>query len=243
EIIRDETQIEMGIKNLEGAQSIDLERNRGEMLTQIGKLENQNETHEFKEALELYVKPRGTWNVPTIKIIKASDGKKEEKMDYEARKGDEVRGDEVRDGDEIREGDVEEVVNRFLTSKERLTSHDKEILEDAANEFLIKPENKSLIKTVNGFFEPENQLTLEEINVLNGAVYQFFTLKDKNTVKILEMGLNEFLGTPKEKVLKNIICNLPESLFVFESKLSLKNKLYLVLVHITTDVDVEGLKE
>ncbi|CAG8625899.1 35547_t:CDS:1, partial [Racocetra persica] len=212
-IIRDETQIEMGMKNLEGAQSIDLERNRGEMLAQIGELEKQNETPEFKEALELYFKPRGTWNVPIIKDL----------------------GDKKVMNFEKIEGDVEKVVDYFLTSKDKLTPHDKEILEDKATEFLIKQENKSLIEKVNSFFEPVNQLTLENINVLNVAVDQFLTLKDKNAVKILEKGLNEFLGSPKESVLKNVVSNSSESLF--------KNKLYSVLVHITTKEDVEVLKE
>ncbi|CAG8723937.1 21633_t:CDS:2, partial [Dentiscutata erythropus] len=182
-----------------GAQSIDLERNRGgEVLAQIGELENQNEIHEFKEALELYVKPRGTWNVPTI-------NKKEE-------------------------GDVEEVVNRFLTSKDRLTSHDKEILEKAANEFLIKQKTTLLIETVNSFFEPENQLTIEDINILKVAANQYLALKDKKALKLLEMAVNEFLESPKEGVLKDAIFENP---LVLENELSLENK--LDLGHLATE--------
>ncbi|CAG8710031.1 9426_t:CDS:1, partial [Gigaspora rosea] len=191
------------MKNLEGAQSSDLERNRIEMLAQIGKLENQNETHEFKEALELYVKPRGTWNVP---IIKTLDSK--EKMDYE----------------KMEEGDVEKVVDRFLTSKDKLTSHEKEILENAANEFSIKQESELLIKTVNSFFEAENKLTLGDLRFLNVAVNQFLALKDKKALKLLEMAVNEFLESPKESVLKNAICNFFENTLVLEDKLSLNNK-------------------
>ncbi|CAG8469105.1 17115_t:CDS:10, partial [Gigaspora rosea] len=138
-IVRDETQIEEGMKNLEGTQSSDLEGNRsGEILAQIGELENQNETHEFKKALELYVKPRVTWNVP---IIKTSDGQKE--MDDEKKE----------------EGDVEVV----------------------------------------------NQLTLEDISGLNVAANQFLALKDKKAPKFLELAVNEFLESPKEGTLKDII--------------------------------------
>ncbi|RIB11495.1 hypothetical protein C2G38_2145554 [Gigaspora rosea] len=208
------------MENLEGAQSTDLESNRGgEILAQIGELENQNETHEFKEALELYVKPRGTWNAP---IIKALDGKK--KMD-----------------DEKKEGDVEEVVDRFLTSKDKLTSHDKEILEDAGNEFLIKQDNTLLINTVNRFFLMENQLTLEEISVLNVAANQFLALKDEKAPKLLEMAVNEFSESPKESVLKNAICNFFENTLILADKLSLKNK--LDLGHQITSEDEQTLKE
>ncbi|KAF0446147.1 NACHT domain-containing protein [Gigaspora margarita] len=218
-IIRDETQIGKGMKNLEGAQLSDLESNRGgEILAQIGELENQNETHEFKEALELYVKPRGTWNVP---IIKTLDGKEE--MD-----------------NENKEGDVEEVVDRFLTSKDKLNSHDKEILEDVANEFLIKQDNALLIKTVNNFFEAENKLTLEDLSFLNIAADQFLALKNKKALKLLEVAVNEFFESPKERALKDVIYNLLES--TFEKKLSLgnvqslKNKRALVYQMTTEDV-------
>ncbi|CAG8803209.1 341_t:CDS:1, partial [Gigaspora rosea] len=57
--------IEKGIGQLKGAQQIELETDRREMLAQIGDLQNQylkelNEDNEFKEALDLYVKPCGT---------------------------------------------------------------------------------------------------------------------------------------------------------------------------------------
>ncbi|KAF0529281.1 NACHT domain-containing protein [Gigaspora margarita] len=204
-IIHDEIQIEERMKNLEGAQSSDLERNRIDMLAQIGELENQNDTHEFKEALELYVKPRGKWKVPIVKTLASK-----EEM-YET----------------LKEGDVEKVVNRFLASKDKLTSHDKEILENAANEFLIKQENALLIKTVNNFFEAENKLTLEDLNLLNIAANQFLVLKDKKALKLLEIAINEFSESPKERVLKNAICNFFENTLVLEDKLSLKNKLDL----------------
>ncbi|KAF0529286.1 NACHT domain-containing protein [Gigaspora margarita] len=194
------------MKNLKGAQSSDLERNRIETLAQIGKIENQNETHEFKEALELYVKPLGTWNVPVIKTLD-----NEEKIDHEKKE----------------EGDVEEVVDRFLTSKDKLNSHDKEILEEAANELLIKQDNTLLIKTVNSFFEAENKLTLEDLSFLNVAANQFLALKDKKALKLLEIAVNEFLESPKESVLKNAIYNFFENTLVLEDKLSLNNKLDL----------------
>ncbi|KAF0391986.1 kinase-like protein [Gigaspora margarita] len=145
-IIRDEAQIEEGMKNLEGAQLSDLESNRGgEILAQ------------------------------------ASDGKKEI---------------------ENVEGDVQEAVDRYLTSKDKLTSHDKEILEDAANEFLINQENTLLIKKVN-------------------------TLKDKKSSKASGDGGNAFLESPNERMLKNAIYNFLENTLVLEGKLFLKNKLIL----------------
>ncbi|KAF0391983.1 hypothetical protein F8M41_010708 [Gigaspora margarita] len=155
------------MKHLEGAQSSDLESNRGgEILAQIGELENQNETHKFKEALELYVKPQGTWN-------------------------------------------------------DKLSSHDKEILEDAANEFLIKQDKTLLIKKTNRFFELENKLTLENISVLNVVANQFLALKNKKVLKLLEMAVSEFLKSPKEDALKDIISNLLKS--SIKRELSLKN--------------------
>ncbi|CAG8567812.1 8430_t:CDS:1, partial [Gigaspora rosea] len=236
---------EKGIESLKKAQRNDLERSRGEMLAQIGELKNQysedlnethefkeldelknqyledlNETQEFKEALELYVKPQGKWNVP---IIKTLAGKEE--MDSE-----------------IKEGDIEEVVNGFSTSRDKLTLHDKEILEKAANEFLDSKEKKSLIQTVNSFFVPENQLTLEDINSLSVAANQFLALKDKKALKLLEMAIIEFLESSKdERVLKNTIRNFLESPFVLGNKLSLGNK--LALINQLTTEDVESLKE
>ncbi|CAG8490680.1 44440_t:CDS:1 [Gigaspora margarita] len=202
------------MKNLDGAQSSDLESNRGgEVLAQIGELENQNETHEFKEALELYVKPRGTWNVTIFKIL---DGKEEMV-------------------DEIKEGDVEKVVDRFLASKDKLTSHDKEILEETANEFLINQDNTLLIKTVNNFFGAENKLILEDLNFLNVAANQFLALKDKKALRLLEMAINEFSESPKEGALKNAICN------VLESKRSLADYLDLGL-QITSEDEQTLLK-
>ncbi|CAG8739305.1 40495_t:CDS:1 [Gigaspora margarita] len=237
--------VEKSIESLKRAQWIDLERSRGEMLAHIGELKNQysedlnethefkeldelkhqyledlNETHEFKEALALYVNPRGTWNVP---IIKTLAGKEE--MDSETK-----------------EGDIEKVVNDFLTSRDKLTSHDKEILEKAANEFLDSKEKKSLIQTVNSFFVPENQLTLEDINSLNVAANQFLVLRDKKALKLLEMAINEFLESSKdERVLKNTIGNFLESPFVLGNKLSLGNK--LALINQLTTEDVKSLKE
>ncbi|CAG8577275.1 27182_t:CDS:1 [Gigaspora margarita] len=201
------------MKNLKGAQSSDLESNRsGEILAKIGELENQNETHEFKEALELYVKPRGTWN-----------GKDDEKKE---------------------KGDVEEVVDRFLTSIDKLTPHDKEILEDTANEFLIKQNKRLLIIKINSFFEPENQLTFADINVLNVAADQFLALKDKKAPNLLAMAVNEFLKSSKEGALKDIISNLLESSIKREP--SLKNepsyKRNLDLVHQITIEDERTLK-
>ncbi|RIB09876.1 kinase-like domain-containing protein, partial [Gigaspora rosea] len=204
-IIRYEKQIEERMENLKGAQSSDLERNRLEMLAQIGELDNQNDAHEFKEALELYIKPQGTWNVPIIKILDSKEEMDEKKV----------------------EGDVEEVVNRFLTSKDKLTSDDKVILEDAANEFLNKQDNELLIKTFNDFFEAENKLTLEDLSLLNSAVNQFLALKDKKALKFLEMAVNEFSESLKESVLKNAICDFFENTLVLEDKLSLKDKLDL----------------
>ncbi|CAG8785093.1 25573_t:CDS:2, partial [Gigaspora margarita] len=215
--------IEEDMKNLEGAQSSDLKSNRsGEILAKIGELEDQNETHEFNEARELYVKPRGTWTVP---IIKTSDGKEE--MDDEKKE----------------EGDVEKIVNRFLTSKDKLTSDDKEILEDAANEFLDKQDNTLLIKKINCFFEPENQLTLENISALNIAADQFLALKSKKAPMLMMMAANEFLESPKEGALKAIISIRLES--SFERELSLKNetsfKRNLALVHQITIEDEKAL--
>ncbi|KAF0483886.1 NACHT domain-containing protein [Gigaspora margarita] len=221
--ITDEKQIEEGMKNLEGAQSSDLKSNRsGEILAKIGELEDQNEAHEFNEARKLYVKPLGTWTVP---IIKASDGKEE--MDDEKKE----------------EGDVEKIVKRFLTSKDKLTSHDKEVLEDAANEFLDKQDNTLLIKKINGFFEPENQLTLEDRGALDIAADQFLALKGKKALMLLMMAANEFLESPKEGALKAIISIRLES--SFERELSLKNetsfKRNLALVHQITIEDERAL--
>ncbi|RIB06066.1 hypothetical protein C2G38_2047087 [Gigaspora rosea] len=119
------------MKNLEGTQSSDLEGNRsGEILAQIGELENQNETHEFKKALELYVKPRVTWNVP---IIKTSDGQKE--MDDEKKEEEDERTLTKASKDK----------DLITTANELLTLKAKEVLETAVNELLILKRKKVLL--------------------------------------------------------------------------------------------------
>ncbi|CAG8760149.1 1223_t:CDS:2, partial [Racocetra persica] len=219
---------EHNIKHLKEAQQLVLKQSRGELLSELGGLdelknrylEDLNETCEFKEALDLYVKPRGTWSVP---IIKPLDGKEE--MGYE-----------------VKEGDIEQVVMGFLTSRDKLISNDVEILEKAANKFLSSKERKPLIEKVNSFFALENQLTLEDINFLKVAINQFLALKDQKALKLLEMAINEFLESSKnERVLKNTIHKFLESPLVLENKLSLKNKLDLIN-QITKD-DVITLKE
>ncbi|RIB20173.1 hypothetical protein C2G38_2035470 [Gigaspora rosea] len=179
--------------------------NRGEILAQIGELQNQylkelNEDNEFKEALELYVEPRGTWRVPIIN---------EKEMNE-------------------KDGVVKKVVTDFLTSKDKLTSNDKGCLENEANTFLCSQKTELLINKVNGFFKSENQLTLEDVNVLKVAANQFLALKDKKALKLLEIAINEYLESSKdERVLKNAICNFLESPYVLERKLSKENKLVL----------------
>ncbi|KAF0498859.1 NACHT domain-containing protein, partial [Gigaspora margarita] len=208
QIIVDEERIKTGIGQLKGKQQIELEMNRGEMLAQIGELQNQylkelNEDNEFKEALELYVEPRGTWRVPII-------NEKNEK---------EMKG---------KEGVVKDVVNDFLTSKDKLTSDDKESLENEANKFLCSQKTELLVNKVNSFFKPENQLTLEDENVLKIAANQFLALRDKKALKLLEIAINQYLESSKdESVLKNAICNFLESPYVLECKLSKENKLVL----------------
>ncbi|CAG8461802.1 8213_t:CDS:2 [Dentiscutata erythropus] len=205
-----------------------MEESRGDMLSQIGELENLNETHEFKEALELYVKPQGTWSVP---IIKTLDNKEIYVMDNEKR-----------------DGDVEKIVINFLSSKDKLTSNDKQILEAAANDFLISQKKELLINKVNSFFNPENKLTLEDIDALDVAINQFLALKDKKALRLLEMAINGFLESSKnESVLKNAICNFLESPLVLENKLSLENVLFteskLALGNQITIEDVKALKK
>ncbi|CAG8670440.1 8164_t:CDS:2, partial [Gigaspora margarita] len=195
------------------------DRIREENLTQIGELKGQflEDLNEFKEDLELYVKPRGAWKASTL-------GGKEE----------------------MKKGDVEKVVYDFLTSKDKLISQDKEQLKDAFAEFLITGENTSLIKTVNRFFVPENQLTLEDIGVLNVAANQFLALNDKKALKLMKMAINEFLELPKESVLKNSIRNFMASPFALENNLSLENEIFikskLALEHQITKEDVKILK-
>ncbi|CAG8468021.1 2699_t:CDS:1 [Cetraspora pellucida] len=206
---------EYNLVDLRKAQELDLKRSRVEMLSELGELdglktrylEDLNETYEFREALALYVEPRGKWNVP---IIKSSAGKEE--------MGNEVKEDE----------DIEKVVMDFLTSRDKLTSDDKKNLEKAANKFFDSKEIKPLIETVNSFFVQENQLTLEDINILKVAANQFLALKDQKALKILEMAINEFLeSSGDERVLKNTIRNFLESPLVLENKLSLRGKLEL----------------
>ncbi|CAG8767956.1 4758_t:CDS:1, partial [Cetraspora pellucida] len=66
---------EYNLKGLRKAQELDLNKSRVEMLSELGELdglknrylEDLNDTYEFREALALYVEPRGKWKVPIIK--------------------------------------------------------------------------------------------------------------------------------------------------------------------------------
>ncbi|CAG8608152.1 7431_t:CDS:2, partial [Scutellospora calospora] len=162
------------IQTLKDSQKSDLNTYRGEMLNQeqlseLSKIQNQffsdiDETEEFNEALNLYVKPQGKWDVSIIKSV----GNKKEMVS------------------EVRNGDVEKVVDGFLESRDKLSSDDLEIL---ANELLNSNDKTSLINKVNSIFASENQLTLEDEAVLDMAANQFLYLNSKNTLKILKIFL------------------------------------------------------
>ncbi|RIB13146.1 hypothetical protein C2G38_2144688 [Gigaspora rosea] len=98
--------------------------------------------------------------------------------------------------------DVEEVVNGFLKSKDKLTPDDKKILEKAIDEFLNSKDKVSLLKTVNSFFALENQLALKDEKILDIAINRFLALKDK---MLLEEVTNKFLSNPNCEVIKNTI--------------------------------------
>ncbi|CAG8587126.1 7023_t:CDS:2, partial [Cetraspora pellucida] len=170
-------------------QQNDMKKSRGELSTQLNGLKDQflsDLDDEFEEAFELYVRPQGTWKVD----IKSSNFGKE--MVFENR-----------------EGDVEEVVNRFLESKDKLTSNDKEALEVVANELVNRfLESKDGLtsngKGVSKFFALENQLTLEDERVIKKAANQFLDLKVNKALELQEIITNKFLYSSinKEKLIK-----------------------------------------
>ncbi|CAG8841644.1 6739_t:CDS:1, partial [Racocetra persica] len=78
-----------------------------------------------------------------------------------------------------------------------------------------------------------NQLTLEDIDVLNVAANQFLALKGNDAWKFLKMAINEFFDSSKdERVLRNLINKLLESSLAFEDKQFIEGKL----------VDIKALK-
>ncbi|CAG8485033.1 7413_t:CDS:2 [Cetraspora pellucida] len=167
---------------LRPTQQNDLRKSRGELLIQLNGLKDQffsDLDNEFEEALGLYVKPQGTWKVS---IIKSSNFEK--KM-----------------VSENREGDVEVVVNRFLESKDKLTSKNKEALEIAANKLSNSKDIISIIKTVNSFLTSENLLTFEDEKILEKVVNQFLDLKVNKALELQEIIANEFLHFSKNKEL------------------------------------------
>ncbi|CAG8512541.1 37157_t:CDS:1 [Gigaspora margarita] len=138
---------------------------------------------------------------------------------------------------EEREGDIEKVIDGFLTSKDKLTSHDdNEKLKDAVTELINTGKKTSLIETVNSFFEPESQLTLEDINVVNAAADQFLALKDKNALKLLKIAINQFLDS-NDSELENSILN------VFEKPLALENELFKeIKLALNDQITLEDMK-
>ncbi|CAG8496486.1 17772_t:CDS:2, partial [Gigaspora margarita] len=175
------------IEKVRPIQQLDLDKNRGEIsahLDELHELRNQflSDIDEFNDDLGLYVKLQGTWNAPIIKLV---DDKRE--MTFEAKKGD-----------------IEEVVNRFLKSKDKLTSEEEEILKTAATKLLNLKDKMVIINAVNGFFPPENKLTLEDEKDLEVAMNQFLDLNHKDTSKLLKILItNECLYD--KKLLTNAI--------------------------------------
>ncbi|CAG8561253.1 14890_t:CDS:2, partial [Gigaspora rosea] len=169
-------------------------------LEQLDKVKNLRElasppsfaTHsagEFNDDLDLYVKPRGKQKVPVIKSLD-----NERKMTFE---------------DE--DCDVEEVVNGFLKSKDKLAPDDKKILEKAIDEFLNSKDKISLLKTVNSFFALENQLALKDEKILDIAANQSLALKDK---MLLEEVTNNFLSNSNSEIIKNTINDFLKSVII-----------------------------
>ncbi|CAG8760354.1 2134_t:CDS:1, partial [Racocetra fulgida] len=180
--------IMQAIKSMQITQQHDLKKSRKDLLSGLKDQFFSDADEEFKEALELYVKPQGIWYVP---IIKSSDSGK--KMGFECR-----------------EGDVEKVVNRFLESKDKLTANDKEALEVAVNKLSNSKDITSIIKAVNSFFAPENKLTLEDESVLKKVVKQFLDLKVNKALELQEKIANKFLHTSiiKKQLLIEVINNV-----------------------------------
>ncbi|KAF0468085.1 NACHT domain-containing protein [Gigaspora margarita] len=161
-------------------QQNDLRKSGRELLTQLNGLKDQffsDIDDEFEEALELYVKPRGTWKAS---VIKSSNSVKEMVSEF-------------------REGDVEDVVNRFLESKGKLTSNNIEASELATNELLNSKDAAPIIKIADSFFAPENKLTLEDEKVLEKVASQFLDLKVNKAPELQETITNEFLHSSKNK--------------------------------------------
>ncbi|CAG8614522.1 18400_t:CDS:2 [Gigaspora margarita] len=158
------------IEKVRPIQENDLEKNRGEISAQLDKLHelhNQflSDIDEFNDDLGLYVKLQGTWNVPIIKLV---NDKRE--MTFEEKTDD-----------------IEEVVNRFLKSKDKLVSEEEEILKIATAKLLNFKDKIVIINTVNDFFPPENKLTLKDERALEEAVNKFLDLNHKNTPKLLKI--------------------------------------------------------
>ncbi|RIB16568.1 hypothetical protein C2G38_1501359 [Gigaspora rosea] len=123
------------IEKVRPIQQHDLEKSRGEIsaqLDELHELHNQFLSHidEFNDDLDLYVKLQGTWNVPIIKLVNDK-----RKMTFEEK-----------------QDDIEEVVNRFLKSKDKLTSEEEEILKTAATKLLNFKDEMAIINAVNDFF-------------------------------------------------------------------------------------------
>ncbi|KAF0516450.1 NACHT domain-containing protein [Gigaspora margarita] len=178
--------LQTSIENVRPIQLHDLEKNRGEISAHLDELHNQflSDISEFNDEVDLYVKLQGTWNVPIIKLV---NNKRE--MTFEAKKDD-----------------IEEVVNRFLNPKDKLTSEEEEILKTAATKLWNFKDKMAIINAVNGFFTPENKLTLEDERILEVAMNQFLDLNHRNTLKFLKI-LTTNECKYDEKTLTNAIEN------------------------------------
>ncbi|CAG8499629.1 825_t:CDS:1, partial [Racocetra fulgida] len=188
-------------KHVRLTQLNDLKESRKEMPDQLNELKNQffsDVDNEFEEAMELYVKPQGTWKVS---IIKRSDG------------SEEMTSEDV-------EGDVEEVVYRFFKSKDELNSNDKEALEVAINKLSNSKDVTSIIDAVNSCFAIENKLTLEDESILKQVANQFLDLKVNKASKLQEIITNKFLHSSMNKELLTEVINnvLKENPIILEDE-------------------------
>ncbi|CAG8776948.1 32121_t:CDS:2, partial [Racocetra persica] len=166
-------------KSVRPTQQSDLKKVRGDM-SELNGLKDKffSDMSEFEEDFKLYVKLQGAWEVSIIKLF---DTKREMTS-------------------ECKEGYVEDVVNRFLNSKEELTSNDKKVLEVAVN-LSNSMYITSIIKAVNSFFAPENKLTLEDESELKKVANQILDLKVNKALELQEIIISKFLHSSINKEL------------------------------------------
>ncbi|CAG8567270.1 1624_t:CDS:2, partial [Cetraspora pellucida] len=223
------------LRRIRPIQQDDLESNK-ESLALLGELKTQclADIDEFKEALDLYVKPQAKWTSTDTnsfdletEINNFLSSTWKDALTLKDKKNLEIASCKFLKSK--RREDLESVITDIFDSQDKLTSQDKANLEVAANKFLTLRSKEALKTILNKALTlevdiPEN-LGETEINILGDALKEDFEaiinelLMLKNALNIT---MNKFLRLRSKGALKTVVNSVLASIEEFNKYLNSK---------------------